>query len=198
LAELDAPADGIPPAVGRWLARWPTDDLPHGSAGAAVTIVLREGRRDVETLLIERTVREDDPASGHVALPGGREDEQDPTIRSTALRELHEEVGIGPGDLHGTPRLVGVEIATLFGLRVAVFAAALGASPGPVTASPDEVAHVFWLPVAALDHVKSVERLTTSGPREVPAIVHDGHVLWGFTYRVLREFFERPEPSPSW
>jgi 8-oxo-dGTP pyrophosphatase MutT (NUDIX family) len=194
LAELGDPAGELPPALRRWLARWPLGDLPHGSAGAAVTIVLREGHRDVETLLIERTVREDDPASGHVALPGGHEDEGDATMRATALRELREEVGLGEGDLLGPPRLVGAEVASLFGLRVAVFASALGPSPAPVRPSPQEVAHVFWLPVAALDHVETVERSTKSGPRAVPAIVHDGHVLWGFTYRILRQFFDRPEP----
>ncbi len=194
MADVGVVAESLPPSVGHWLARWRSDDLPHGSAGAAVTIVLRECHRDVETLLIERTVREDDPASGHVALPGGHEDAGDPTTRATALRELREEVGLGPEDLLGTPRLVGVEVASMFGLRVAVFAAALGPSSGPVTPSPSEVAHVFWLPVGALDHVESVERATKSGPRRVPAIVHEGHVLWGFTYRVLRQFFDRPEP----
>ncbi|HXQ94664.1 MAG TPA: CoA pyrophosphatase [Thermoplasmata archaeon] len=184
----------LSPALDRWLARWPTADLPRGSAGAAVTIVLREGHKDVEALLIERTVREDDPASGHVALPGGREDDGDATTLATALRELREEVGLGPTDLLGTPGLVGVEVASLFGLKVAVFAAALGPSPTPVPASPAEVAHVFWLPESALDRVETVERDTRFGPRAVPAVVHQGHVLWGFTYRVLRQFFERPDP----
>jgi 8-oxo-dGTP pyrophosphatase MutT (NUDIX family) len=192
-----AAAPGLP----HWLAKWPADDLPHGAAGAAVTIVLREGRKDVEVMLIERTVREDDPASGQVALPGGREDPTDRSVRETALRELHEEVGLRASDLVGTPVLVGVELATLFGLRVAVFASALGPSPGPVAPSPGEVAHIFWLPVSSLDRVESVERLTKHGPRHVPAVVHDGHVLWGFTFRVLRQFFGRDDsqlaPDPT-
>jgi 8-oxo-dGTP pyrophosphatase MutT (NUDIX family) len=194
LAELDPPEGVAPPGVHRWLDRWPARDLPREDAGAAVMILLREGHGGVEVLLIERTVRAEDPASGHVALPGGRLDDGDATMRVTALRELQEEVGLRPADLFGMPRLVGVEVARLFGLRVAVFAAALGPSPEPVPASPQEVAHVFWLPVSALDHPESVERPTNSGPRDVPAIVHDGHVLWGFTYRLLRQFFERPEP----
>jgi 8-oxo-dGTP pyrophosphatase MutT (NUDIX family) len=194
LAVVGPPAGEAPPSVERWLARWPRNDLPHGTAGAAVTIVLREGHRDVETLLIERTVREDDPASGHVALPGGREDASDASMRVTALRELEEEVGLTPSDLLGAPGVVGVELASLFGLRVAVFCAALSPSPGPVRPSPREVAHVFWLPLGALDHPERVERATKSGPREVPAVVHDGHVLWGFTYRILRQFFDRPDP----
>jgi 8-oxo-dGTP pyrophosphatase MutT (NUDIX family) len=196
LAELGASAGEVPPAVRRWLERWPLADLPHGTAGAAVTIVLREGRRDVEVLLIERAVRDGDLASGQVALPGGREDGDDASMRATALRELREEVGLDPADLLGTPGLVGVETATLFGMNVAVYSAALGPSPGPRAASPHEVAHVFWMPVGALDTVKTVERQTRSGLRNVPAIVHEGHVLWGFTFRVLRHFFDRAEPGP--
>jgi 8-oxo-dGTP pyrophosphatase MutT (NUDIX family) len=180
--------------VDRWLDRWPAADVPRADAGAAVMILLRGGHRDVEVLLIQRTVREEDPASGHVALPGGRLDDSDATLQVTVLRELQEEVGLRSADLLGPPRLVGVEVANIFRLRVAVFAAALGPSPGPVPASPEEVAQVFWLPVSALDHPESVERATNSGPRNVPAIVHNGHVLWGFTYRLLRQFFDRPEP----
>jgi 8-oxo-dGTP pyrophosphatase MutT (NUDIX family) len=195
LAELVGPGTALPPELGRWLEPWPSDDLPHGAAGAAVTIVLREGHREVEVMLIERTVREDDLASGQVALPGGREDPTDPSVRATALRELQEEVGLRSTDLARPPVLVGVELATLFGLKVAVFASALGPSPGPVAASPGEVAHIFWLPVTALDRVQSVERWTKVGPRKVPAVVHDGHVLWGFTFRVLRQFFGRDDSA---
>ncbi|MCI4333904.1 MAG: CoA pyrophosphatase [Thermoplasmata archaeon] len=195
MAELGEPAGHVPSAVRRWLERWPPGDLPHGAAGAAVTIVLREGRRDVEVLLIERSVRDGDIASGQVALPGGRADDADESMRATALRELHEEVGLGPADLVGTLGLVGVEEASLFNMHVAVYSAALGPSPGPRAADPHEVAHVFWLPVTALDTVEPVERATRSGLRKVPAIVHEGHVLWGFTFRVLRQFFDRPEPA---
>ncbi|HEV8049105.1 MAG TPA: NUDIX domain-containing protein, partial [Thermoplasmata archaeon] len=174
MAELGDRARKVSPAVDRWLSRWPPSDLPHGTAGAAVTIVLREGHKDVEALLIERAVREEDPASGHVALPGGREDADDATTRTTALRELREEVGLGPTDLVGTPGLVGVEVASMFGLRVAVFAAALGPATAPKPASPSEVAHVFWLPESALDRVETVERDTKFGIRKVPAVVHQG------------------------
>ncbi|MCI4325775.1 MAG: CoA pyrophosphatase [Thermoplasmata archaeon] len=201
MAELGGPAATVSPGLRRWLAKWPPGDLPHGAAGAAVTIVLREGRKDVEVMLIERAVREDDLASGQVALPGGREEPTDPSVRATALRELEEEVGLRANDLAGAPVLVGVELATLFGIRVAVFASALGPSPGPVAPSPGEVAHIFWLPVSALDRVESVERTTKQGPRQVPAVVHDGHVLWGFTFRVLRQFFDRDDsglpPDPT-
>jgi 8-oxo-dGTP pyrophosphatase MutT (NUDIX family) len=166
------------------------------SAGAAVLIVLREGLAEVETLLIERTIRPDDLASGQVALPGGRVDETDPDLRATAIRELAEEVGLSSGDLRASPVYVGTEDATIFSMRVGVFAAEL--SPGgriPRPHSPSEVAHVFWLPRSALTRTERVTRDTHLGPRAVDASVFSGHVLWGFTRRVLLDFFkETPTP----
>jgi 8-oxo-dGTP pyrophosphatase MutT (NUDIX family) len=197
LAELARPPPSNERSPRGWVDRWPEQDLPPGSAGAAVTVVLRAGARDVEVLLIERTVREDDLASGQVALPGGRADPGDRSVRSTALRELGEEVGLGPADLEPSVRFVGVQRANVFGLDVAVFTAVLASAPGPRVASPSEVAHIFWLPQSALADPKPVERATRYGPRNVPAVVHQGHVLWGFTLRVLREYFELPPIAPT-
>jgi len=187
------PATG-PEEVRRLIGRFDESSPPHGAAGAAVTIILRSGRSDVEVLLIERAVREGDPASGQIGLPGGRVEEQEGALVNTALRECEEEVGIGAGDLLGLPRFVGFSIASAVGLEVGVFAAELGpAHPGPTARSPIEVAHVFWIPRSALRHHRRVVRETVSGAREVDANVIDGHVLWGFTRRVLLDFFEIPD-----
>ena len=174
------------------LERYPDSSPPSSAAGAAVTIVLREGRTDLETLLIERAVRDDDPASGQIGLPGGHVDSVDRTLRDTALRELEEEVGLGVADLSAPPRFVKIQDAPRFRLKVGVFAAQLSSSPPPTPApSPKEVASVFWFPRAALDSRSRVSRETPLGAREVDAVLFDGHVLWGFTLRVLSEFFAR-------
>ena len=115
-----------PRSVDEWLARFPAERPPVSMAGAAVTLVLREGDGDVEVLLIERTERPTDPASGQVALPGGHVADGDGNLAVTAARELEEEVGLARSDLMGDLRFVGVEHAIRFGLQVAVFATALG------------------------------------------------------------------------
>ena len=181
--------EGTEALVGRYPALRP----PVAVGGAAVTIVLREGRREVETLLIVRTTRPEDPASGQVALPGGRTAEGDGSLADTALRELGEEVGLGPADLAGPLRFVGANPAPRFGLTVGVFAAILG----PVARPPDrhsreEVAHVFWSPRSALADSRRVVRDMPRGPTEVHATLVKGQVLWGFTRRVLRDFFGLP------
>ncbi len=175
------------------LGRFTSERPPTNSAGAAVTIVLREGTSDVEVLLIERAEDPNDPASGQVALPGGHVSETDGNLQRTALRELEEEVGLVRGDLDGEPRFVTIVHAQRFRLDVGIFAAALGPeAQRPSVRSPAEVAHVFWMPRHALDVTRSVERATYVGARTVPATVHEGHVLWGFTRRVLRDFFGYP------
>lgn len=191
MAGVTVAADPAPPSVDAWLARFSTGSPPVGHAGAAITIVLRAGERDVEVLLIERTERTTDPASGQVALPGGHVADVDGNLGMTALRELEEEVGLERSDLREEPRFVGIEHARRFGLNVAVFAAPLGPTSRPAFPhSTEEVAHVFWLPRWALDRTQKVHRETGRGLLEVPATVFEGHILWGFTRRVLRQFFE--------
>ena len=174
------------------LERYPDSTPPSSAAGAAVTIVLREGRTDVEALLIERAMRDEDPASGQIGLPGGHVDSVDQTLRDTALRELEEEVGLGVRDLNSPPRFVQIQDAPRFRLKVGVFAAELSSSPPPTPSlSPKEVASVFWFPRSALDSRSRVSRETPLGAREVDAVLFDRHILWGFTLRVLSEFFAR-------
>ncbi len=204
----DGPAasPGAPGPVPELLARYPVLRPPVSTASAAVTIVLRSGSGDVEALLIERAANPKDPASGDVSLPGGHVDEEDGSLAVTALRELREEVGLDASDLSGPLRFVGATAAPRFGVKVGVFAAELSGSAGrPSAASPEEVAHVFWLPRRALGESRPITREGPTGPRRFLASVHDGHVVWGFTRRVLREFFalpaeelpERPGPPPE-
>lgn len=192
-ASAPASEGDAPRALPDLLHRYPAETPPVSTAGAAVTIVLREGRQAIETLLIERTERATDPASGQVALPGGHVDDGDGSLLATALRELEEEVGLTRADLRDGPRFVGASEASRFRLVVGVFAAALGPDGrAPSVRSANEVAHVFWLPRSALATTARVHRETVQGYTEVNATVFEGHVLWGFTRRVIRDFFGLP------
>ena len=197
---MASPEGGTPrgpvPSLSGFLGRHRTDSPPTSAAGAAVLIVAREGAADIEVLLIERTVRSDDPASGQIALPGGHVETIDADLRATALRELQEEVGLTEADLLPPVRYVGSAEARWFRTSVGIFAAALGPSAAhPTRESPREVASVFWLPRSVLSETRRVPRETSGGSVEVDATLYEGHVLWGFTRRVLREFFLGPEPG---
>ncbi|MFI5418546.1 MAG: NUDIX hydrolase [Candidatus Lutacidiplasmatales archaeon] len=193
------PRAGPPPdPVELLLERYSSGSPPKSSAGAAATIVLRPGGHGIETLLIERTVRPDDRASGQVGLPGGHVDEEDRGLSDTALRELHEEVGLPPTSVDLPLRFVGIHEASAFSLHVGIFASRLRpGGPLPRPASESEVAHVFWFPLTGLSENVRVAVQTTRGTREVDANIHDGHILWGFTRKVLRDFFDLPASDPS-
>jgi 8-oxo-dGTP pyrophosphatase MutT (NUDIX family) len=165
------------------------DDLPR----AAVALLLRPARPGVEVLLIRRAVRSDDPWSGHVALPGGREQADDRGPAWTAARESREEVGIDPlagGRLLGAldPVWPRSERAPRILVRPFVFAV-----PQGVAAVPNhEVDSAFWLPLrhlgdpsSAIEHVlemEGLERMT------FPAFGWGEHVVWGLTHRILIDF----------
>lgn len=192
------PGSPRPLTAAGWLDRFPVGGPPVGAAGAAVTLVLRDGSSDVEVLLIERTVSPEDPGSGQVALPGGRVADRDGNLAATAVRELEEEVGLSASDLKGPLRFVRAKTASRFGLHVAIFAAEIASQAGPpVRRSPREVAHVFWFPQGRLAQVRWVPGETGRSAPEVPASVFEGHVVWGFTRRVLLDFFGYPIEGES-
>lgn len=192
--DSSAPGDELQ----RLLVRHPLDSPPASAADAAVLIILRAGQSDVEVLLIERSIRPRDRASGQVSLPGGHVEPQDASLRETALRECREEVGLGPADFRGPPRFVLTTDAPHFGLKVGVFATELGPSVGRfIDPSPREVARVFWLPIRSLAMTARVPREAPSGRREFDAVLYEGHVLWGLTLRVLQRFVHGDSPAES-
>jgi 8-oxo-dGTP pyrophosphatase MutT (NUDIX family) len=164
-------------------------DLPR----AAVALLLRPAATDLELLLIRRADREGDPWSGHVALPGGREQAGDVAPAWTAARETREEVGIDPvaeGRLLGAlePVRPGHERAPRLVVHPFVFAVA----PAVVAVPNAEVDTAFWLPLrdlldpgAATEHLLELDDL---GRMAFPAIGLGGHVVWGLTHRIVTGF----------
>lgn len=193
-----SPVAGPRLRVAEVLGRYPTRSPPASTAGAAVMAVLRERGGDVEVLLIERATRSGDPASGQVSLPGGHVDPSDGLLEGTALRELEEEIGLRRSDLVEPVRYVETTEAKRFSLSVGVFSAQLDdRAHVPPNGDPREVAEIFWLPHRALERPAPLVRETPQGPVELASVRHEGHVVWGFTLRVLGELFEGPRgPAP--
>ena len=165
----------------------PDDGAPRR---AAVAIVLRRTADDVvELLLIKRSEREDDPWSGHVALPGGRYDPTDATLQDTAIRETLEETGI---DLARDGLVLGMldelrpRTPTLPSIIVTPFVAIV--RPDVRIETSDEVASAFWVALAALeDPSLTVEsEVSARGATwRVPSFLLGGHIVWGMTERIL-------------
>lgn len=62
---------------------------------ASVALIIRVHEdRGLEILMIERSHREGDPWSGHMAFPGGKKEKNDYDSADTATREVFEEIGL--------------------------------------------------------------------------------------------------------
>jgi 8-oxo-dGTP pyrophosphatase MutT (NUDIX family) len=179
------------------LARLAWDEPPPDPAlpRAAVALVLRPGAAGPELLLIRRAEREGDPWSGHMALPGGREQAEDARPADTAARETREEVGI---DLGAQGRLLGplqpVWPQSSRAPRILVRPFVFWAPGDTRTAPNDEVDEAVWVSVAELmepgavtEHLLEIEGM---GPLRFPAFGTRGYVIWGLTHRILTSFLE--------
>ncbi|MEP7362694.1 MAG: CoA pyrophosphatase [Acidobacteriota bacterium] len=166
-------------------------------AEAAVAVVY--AALPVESvLLMRRSTREGDPWSGHWSFPGGRHEPTDADLIDTALRELCEECGV---DLsrHQLDRAFPIRHAGQHLGRLIMVAPFLFRVDETFNTTPDgvEAEEAIWLPLSTLRNIALHEADAVAGlpgGRRMPGIPLRGVPLWGFTYRVLCEWLELPEP----
>jgi 8-oxo-dGTP pyrophosphatase MutT (NUDIX family) len=159
---------------------------------AAVAVVLRDvaGNGDLELLLIKRAEHESDPWSGHVALPGGREEPGDASLEDTAVRETWEETGLDlrrDGQILGALDELNPRSAPVPVLVRPYVATVRGDAP---LALSEEVAAAFWVPLTTFTAPDaSVEStvIARGAERRVPSYRHGEYVVWGMTERILRQ-----------
>jgi 8-oxo-dGTP pyrophosphatase MutT (NUDIX family) len=156
-------------------------------------VVVVPGSRGADVAFIKRSERAGDPWSGHMALPGGRRDELDDDLAATARRETREEIGVeldGPG-----VRLPDQSGRTSRGL-IAAFVHVLDHRP-PLHPDPREVAEALWIPLRRLADPSAGVRLRWTGI-VLPAIDHDGRIIWGLTHRIIGTFLQAIDlPQPD-
>ena len=171
---------------------------------AAVAVILREQPDDLELLLIQRAIHPRDPWSGHMALPGGRHDPTDPSLMHTAVRETLEETGVElllpPHDASlGALSSVAPQGAVRPRVRVSPFVFGARGDTVARVASP-EIARVEWTPLSTLRDPNALGEVSIdlpTGPRSFPCFHLNGNVIWGLTYRILRDFMARTGLPPT-
>lgn len=159
---------------------------PDGPAWAATALVVGAGDEGPAVCFIHRADRLGDRWSGHMALPGGRRDPDDPDLAATARREAREEVGLHLPDPVGRLDDVGGP-----GRRrqVAAFVFCLDDQP-PLRPDPAEVQAALWIPLRRLLDPRAATRHAWSGLVGFPGIRHGERVIWGLTHRILAGFVE--------
>ncbi|MFT7621766.1 MAG: 8-oxo-dGTP pyrophosphatase MutT (NUDIX family) [Myxococcota bacterium] len=167
---------------------------PVHPRSACVALVLAGPPEDASLCLIRRAERVGDRWSGHMALPGGRIEPEDPTLQLTAVRETHEEVGLDLSSAQYYGALSQLQIhrggeATDAVLAPFVFYA--GERIPELIPEPSEVAAAMWVKLRHLWDRGNHTVMMWTGKEAAsarPGIRVGDRVVWGLTWRVLASF----------
>lgn len=154
------------------------------NATAAVALLMYPDK-DMNILFVKRVETLQDPWSGQMALPGGKRDIADKTLKDTVVRETAEEVGI---DL-STCQILGVlpvlHSVTNPDMKILPFVIFCERKP-EIILNKKELEAFVWISLKDLVRNKGVY---TCGIGEFPAYLVGEYVVWGLTYRIVQDFF---------
>ncbi len=165
---------------------------PENARVSAVLLALSHDGERVRLPFIRRAI-DHSVHSGQIALPGGRKEEQDASLVSTALRETYEEIGIAVSENQVLGQLTPLYIPPSNSLVTPVVAW-LPEPPEGYQPDPREVDAVLEFSLEELlhpPHRKETE-VTVMGnlKMKAPAFVIEDTVIWGATAMMMNEFLE--------
>jgi 8-oxo-dGTP pyrophosphatase MutT (NUDIX family) len=160
---------------------------------SAVLILIHPHQGDAGITLIKRPIYEG-VHSGQMAFPGGKKDVGDESLLHTALREVHEEVGIQLPTEKKYYVLNEIFIPPSQ-LLVQPFATVLSHEPVFIP-NENEVAQLVPIPLAHFGAKMKTEHMGIFMPhiqetKTVPAIRFEEHLIWGATAMMLFELRDR-------
>jgi 8-oxo-dGTP pyrophosphatase MutT (NUDIX family) len=130
---------------------------------------------------------------GQIGLPGGSVHPEDADLQATALRELHEEVGVEPARVTIVAQLPMLSQRTANNFDVTPFVALI--QPGELKIDSNETAGVFTVPLETLvNEGLREDRVEHRGLRVQSLVLdYEGYRIWGFTARILHSFLSEWE-----
>ena len=147
-------------------------------------------RPDGPSLLFTKRADHLGEHAGQMSFPGGGREPSDEDLAATALREVHEEIGLEPDEVDIVGRLDDIHTVTRYGVRPFV------ARVPNRKYVPDEreVAEIAVLPIAGLTDPTNYESERRDHPHYGDIRLHffrvDGYTVWGATARILVQFLE--------
>jgi len=147
---------------------------------SAVLIPLFRNEGQCYVLLTERS---DDVVfhKGQVCFPGGAQEPSDSSLLQTALRESHEEIGLEAEDIEILGELD--DIITFTSNYIISPFVALVPYPYSLKTNGREVKGTFSVPLSFLMDEDNFKR-------DSYAYEYEGHIIWGATARILRQFID--------
>jgi 8-oxo-dGTP diphosphatase len=155
------------------------------SANAAVALLVKD-KSNPSSLFVKRAQNPKDPWSGQIALPGGKREPKDNTLKDTAIRETLEETNINliKGQFLGVMNVQ--ESTPRPEIRVLPFVVLLDHDP-TITLNEQELEKHYWISLEELAESRTIVTLSFG---ETSAYAVDDKVIWGLTYRILEELLQ--------
>jgi 8-oxo-dGTP pyrophosphatase MutT (NUDIX family) len=162
-------------------------------ANAAVSLLLKPMRGDFDLLLVKRVENPSDTWSGQMALPGGKCEPADVSLKDTVVRETLEETGIALSDSRFLGVLASVWSEPSPNFKILPFVALLEGKPR-LKLNKAELETFIWVPYEEVVQSKGTVQFSFG---KVPAYIFAEGIVWGITYNILSEFIQAVEATQN-
>jgi 8-oxo-dGTP pyrophosphatase MutT (NUDIX family) len=147
---------------------------------SAVLIPLFRNQGEYYILFTERS-EEVDFHKGQVCFPGGTREPSDSSLLQTALREIEEEIGLKATDVEVLGELDD-QLTLTSNYVISPFVAFIP-YPYALRADRREIREIFSIPLSFLMDEANFKQ-------ESYEYEYKGHIIWGATARILRQFID--------
>jgi 8-oxo-dGTP diphosphatase len=155
-------------------------------AKAAVVILLTCKNNEPAILFVNRVDHPKDPWSGQMALPGGKKELKDSTLKNTVIRETQEEVGINLKKCQFLGVLYTENSVVKPDMEILPFVVYCKEKP-VVHVNTHELKEAVWISIPELVQNQKMAILPLG---EFPAFVVKEYTIWGVTYRIMKQFLQ--------
>jgi len=164
------------------------DNIKYAKQSAVLALLYPDSKKEAHIVLILRKTYKG-VHSAQIGFPGGKVEDQDKSLQETALREAEEEVGVIANDVKILKKLTQVYIPPS-NFYVSPFLGICSRTPQFIK-QESEVEDILEVKLNDLLDDKNLINKTISTSYkvdvEVPAILLNGHVVWGATAMMLSE-----------
>ena len=169
----------------------PVSDEQDGNA--AVSLLLKPRQGDVDLLLVKRVENPSDTWSGQMALPGGKREMKDLSLKDTAVRETLEETGIAFTESQVLGVLNVLRSEPRSDLKILPLVVLLKDEPR-LKLNKEELETFVWVPYEKVVQNKGTVQFSFG---KVSAYIFAEGIVWGITYNILTEFIQAVEATQN-
>ncbi len=155
---------------------------------SAVIVLLVSSHNLLHLVLIKRS-EYDGHHSGQISFPGGKQEDEDSSLKDTALREAEEELGVHQNDIQVIGQLTPLYIA-ISRFMVYPFVAFIN-SPVKFIPQVGEVEYIVMVSLNDLFLENTIKKATICRSNYsfiTPYFDVQGEIVWGATAMILSEF----------